>query len=105
MTYTGWPGVSVDARSLIIRLNAAPTCPLDSSSQVLLPATPLVNHPAMVAGNRMIDEAQMRCLSAVDLVADLALCIIDQDLPLTALDEAHGPSDRHDCRRNQERSK
>src|SRR2546427_3105414 len=59
MTYTGWPGVSVDARSLIIRLNAAPTCPLDSSSQVLLPATPLVNQPAMVAGNRMIDEAKI----------------------------------------------
>ena len=59
MTYTGWPGVSVDARSLIIRLNAAPTCPLDSSSQVLVPATPLVNQPAMVAGNRMIDEAKI----------------------------------------------
>ena len=47
----------------------------------------------------------MRGLSAVDLVADLALGVVDQDLPLTALDEAHGPGDHHDSRRNQERGK
>jgi len=48
----------VDARSLIIRLNAA-RLPLRQQFPVLLPATPLVNQPAMVAGNRMIDEAKI----------------------------------------------
>jgi hypothetical protein len=63
----------------------------------------VANQPAIVAGNRMIDEAKIggitpamlslsgRCelWPAVDLVADLALGVVDQDLALPALDEHH----------------
>src|SRR5260370_41387067 len=55
----GWPGDIVDAMSRIVRLNAAPICHCFRSSHALPPATPLVNQPARVAGNRMIEEAKI----------------------------------------------
>src|SRR6266702_973614 len=54
-----WPGTIVDAVSRRVRLNAAPICHCFRSSHAHPPATPLVNQPARVAGNRMIEEAKI----------------------------------------------
>ena len=48
-------------------------------------------------------ERQERTLAAVDLVADLALGVVDRDLALAALDEHHEGGDEHDQRDDEDR--